>query len=198
MATIMNRKKNNKIISSLIAITAIIIRIMTDYLINIISNNNEWISTLLGIIKFVFPTLCFLWVFLRIYGDYCGKRQEFLEIIGYSGTKWYQFIDKCYVKPNEYKSMKHILKTEKILFIIGPPQYGKTYTAVKFLKEFYIKKKLNPIWIKGDSVQNRRVSRQFLLELETKNVQDSIIYIEDPFGKTKYERRVGIERNLLE
>lgn len=63
---------------------------------------------------------------------------SFLEKIS-SYDFWYQRIDDLYVAPLEYDEIKDALDKSRIVFITGTKEYGKTYTAIKLLWEYYRK-----------------------------------------------------------
>ncbi|MEA3282482.1 MAG: hypothetical protein U9Q68_07980, partial [Euryarchaeota archaeon] len=124
-----------------------------------------------------------------------GRVFEFLGKIGYSGSKWYERIDGVYVPPSEYKEMAKTLHEKKILFITGTPEYGKTYTAVRPMWEFY-NRGYEPRWILGGESAERNKVRGKLEDIGAVLKPGRIIYFEDPFGKTRYERRAGLERKI--
>jgi hypothetical protein len=124
-----------------------------------------------------------------------GSVFEFLEKIGYAGSKWYGRIDEVYVLPLEYKDIKRALEERKIVFITGTQEYGKTYTAVRLMWEYY-NSGYEPRWIKGGEPAERIEVRKKLENISAELKCGHIVYFEDPFGKTKYERREGLEREI--
>ena len=124
-----------------------------------------------------------------------GRVFEFLEKIGYAGNKWYGRIDEVYVPPLEYEDMASTLKEKRIVFITGTPEYGKTYTAVRLMWDYY-NRGYEPGWIKGGERAERIVVRKKLENISAELKCGHIVYFEDPFGKTKYERREGLEREI--
>ena len=124
-----------------------------------------------------------------------GRVFEFLEKIGYAGSKWYGRIDEVYVPPLEYEDMKRTLKEKRIVFITGTPEYGKTYTAVKLMWEYY-NSGYEPRWIKGGERAERDDVRKRLENISAELKPRHIIYFEDPFGSTNYERGEGLEREI--
>jgi hypothetical protein len=124
-----------------------------------------------------------------------GRIFEFLEKIGYAGSKWYGRIDEVYVPPLEYGDMKRTLGETRFIFITGTQEYGKTYTAVRLMWEFY-KSGYVPRWIKGGERAERVEVRRKLEDIRAELKPGHIIYFEDPFGKTEYERREGLEREI--
>lgn len=120
---------------------------------------------------------------------------KFLKKIKYTDNKLYERIVDVYVPPIEYKDMEKTLRVKRFLFITGTREYGKTYTAVKFLWEYY-KKGYEPKWIKGDEPLERLEVRKRLESIDLELKPRHIIYFEDPFGKIKYERRENLEREI--
>ena len=120
---------------------------------------------------------------------------EFLEKIGYAGNKWYGRIDEVYVPPSEFEDMVRTLKEKRVLFITGTQEYGKTYTAVRLMWEYY-NSRYEPRWIKGGELAERINVREKLENIKAELKPRHIIYFEDPFGKTKYERRESLERKI--
>lgn len=121
---------------------------------------------------------------------------EFLERMGIAGSKLYDRINELYVPPIEYKELKQALEKERIVFITGTAEYGKTYTAVRLLWEYFGSKEYVPRWIIGGEARERIEVRKRLEEIERELKEHRIIYFEDPFGKTKYEKRERIEREI--
>lgn len=117
----------------------------------------------------------------------------FLDKIGYSGSKRYGQIDEVYVPPLEYEDIKEALKEKRVVFITGTQEYGKTFTAVRLMWEYYNRGYV-PRWIKGGELSERINVRERLENVEVELKAKHIIYFEDPFGKTKYEKREGLER----
>ena len=124
-----------------------------------------------------------------------GRVFEFLEKIGYAGSKLYGRIDEVYVPPLEYEDMAGTLREKRIVFITGTQEYGKTYTAVRLMWEFY-NSGYEPGWIKGGEPAERIEVRRKLEDIRAELKPGHIIYFEDPFGRTKYERREGLEREI--
>jgi hypothetical protein len=104
-------------------------------------------------------------------------------------------IDEVYVPPLEYEVMAETLREKRIVFITGTPEYGKTYTAVKLMWEYY-NSGYEPRWIKGGELTERIEVRRKLEDIRAELKPRHIIYFEDPFGKTKYEQREGLERGI--
>ncbi|WXG43854.1 MAG: hypothetical protein WED04_07455 [Promethearchaeati archaeon SRVP18_Atabeyarchaeia-1] len=122
-----------------------------------------------------------------------GRVFQFLQRIGIPGSAWYDRIDDLYVPPLEYEEIKEVLKRNGILFLSGTKEYGKTYTAIRLLWE-YFSKGYEPIWIPGREEREREEVRTRLEEIARELRPHRIIYFEDPFGQTQYERRENLER----
>jgi hypothetical protein len=120
---------------------------------------------------------------------------NFLSIVGYSGTKRYRRLDETFVEPVEYRDMIEALKEKRILFIVGTQEFGKTFTAVKLLWEFF-KEGYLPKWIKGEEPKDRIVARIRLQNIKNELKPRHVFYFEDPFGMIKYESREGLEREI--
>jgi len=124
-----------------------------------------------------------------------GRVFEFLEKIGYAGSKWYDRIEHVYVPPLEYEGIKRTLREKRIVLITGTQEYGKTYTAVRLMWEYY-NREYEPRWIKGREGDERIKVRERLENIRAELKPGRIIYFEDPFGKTRYERRESLEREI--
>ena len=120
---------------------------------------------------------------------------DFLRRIGYPNSRTYWRIDEVYIPPAEYEDIREMLKKENIVFITGTQEYGKTYTAVRLMWEFY-NEGYEPVWIKGQEEIERKTVRQRLEEIRAELRPHRIIYFEDPFGRTKYEKRDGLEKEI--
>jgi predicted NACHT family NTPase len=82
--------------------------------------------------------------------------------------------------------------------LTGTQEYGKTYTAVHMLWE-YFNRGYEPVWFKGGERKEERTDvRNRFANLEKYIKSRHIIYFEDPFGKTEFEVTVdeGIVRNI--
>lgn len=124
-----------------------------------------------------------------------GRMFIFLEKIKHPNSRLYCRIDELYVHPSEYYEIIEALERERIVFITGTPEYGKTYTAVRLLWE-YFEKGYEPIWSGGGEEIERREARRRLEEIEKELQSHRIIYFEDPFGTTRYESRDSLEREI--
>jgi hypothetical protein len=130
----------------------------------------------------------------------------FLKAIGYENElkvprSRYKNLDTLYVKPTEYDDILSKLENEHVLFIIGEPHMGKTYTALYLLWEYY-KNGYDTIHIRHDelvSLLHRHEDnlKDLLLELFAPiNQRSRIVHFDDPFGETS-ERRTDAFSNQL-
>ncbi len=124
-----------------------------------------------------------------------GKMFEFLRRIGHQGSRWYHRIDFVYTPPSEYQEIKKTLEEKRIVFITGTQQYGKTYTAVRLMWEYFCRG-YAPKWIEGGEESDRIRARAKLENIGEELESGHIIYFEDPFGKTRYEHRETLERDI--
>lgn len=111
---------------------------------------------------------------------------EFLKEIDAEAIRKYERIDELFVPPIEYENIRNSLSENRIIFLTGTKEYGKTYVAVSLLWE-YFKEGYNLLWFKGDRDEDRSRTRSNLLNIQKYLKPSHIIYFEDPFGKTKYE-----------
>jgi len=124
-----------------------------------------------------------------------GRVSVFLEKVGYSNNKRYGRIDELYIAPIEYEEIKRTLRNNRIILITGTPEYGRTYTAVRLMWEYY-EDGYEPIWIKGGEEIERSKVREALENIGSQLKPRHIVYFEDPFGKTRYEKRESLEREI--
>jgi hypothetical protein len=122
-----------------------------------------------------------------------GTFLTFLEKIGKSQSSWYRRVDSIFIPPLEYQEIAESMETNHAVFLIGDPEIGKTYTAVRMLWEYY-NKGYEPIWRPGAELEERRRSRQMLTAGSL--TEKSITYFEDPFGKIKFENREELGRMI--
>jgi len=121
---------------------------------------------------------------------------DFLQKLGQSKNDFCGYlIDKVYIPPKEYKEIENNLKTQKILILTGPPGCGKTYTTIKLLWE-YFQKDYKVKWISGKEEQERKKVRDIMANIDSIIKPKHVIYFEDPFGKTTYERREDLKERM--
>ncbi|SDG23902.1 nSTAND3 domain-containing NTPase [Chitinophaga filiformis] len=113
---------------------------------------------------------------------------SFIQKVAHDDER-YKRIDELFVAPLEYEEILKTLDQKKIVFIIGDPGIGKTYTAAKILKEHF-EQGYTPIWFPGLEKEDRESQNKILTDFIPSDNQ--IIYFEDPFGRTIFERRDSI------
>jgi hypothetical protein len=118
---------------------------------------------------------------------------KFLRAIGEEGSSIYKWIDEVYVPPLEYEDIKESLKRDRIVFITGTKEFGKTFTAVRLMYEFFKDEDYQPRWIKQRTEQGGPEGADPRELMKVTKMEDylkphQIVYFEDLFGKTKYER----------
>ncbi len=114
-----------------------------------------------------------------------NKDLTFIQKVAHDDER-YKRIDELYVPPVEYDEIIEILKAKNIVFIVGDPGIGKTYTAVKILKT-YFEHGYEPIWFSGLEKEERELQSKVLTDFTPS--ENQIVYFEDPFGRTAFERR---------
>lgn len=110
------------------------------------------------------------------------------QYLGISGLH-YMLSDSLYVAPKEFDDISRILSEKNVVVILGDPGTGKTYTAFKLLSDYYAKG-YKPLWIHGISKEDRATLNFNLAEYTPK--ENEIIYVEDPFGHTTFDKREEI------
>jgi len=124
-----------------------------------------------------------------------GKVFNFLDQIEHPSSRLYYRIDELYVPPLEYEKIRSTLAGKQFVFITGTQEYGKTYTAVRLMWEYY-RRGYQPRWVKGKEKNERIRIREKLENMRAELKPGHVIYFEDPFGKTEYERRESLEREI--
>jgi len=89
-----------------------------------------------------------------------------------------------FVSPVEYDEIKDILRRNKIIFITGTMEYGKTYTAIRILWEYY-SEGYTPKYI-YTRLEDKIDVRSRPLDIHSALEEHHIIYFEDPFGRINY------------
>ena len=124
------------------------------------------------------------------------KISEFFKEIQQSRSDYNgALIDKLFVPPDEFDEIKAKLGKDRIVFITGTAGYGKTYTAIRLLWEWF-GKGYTPKLIPGKEPDERIIVRDTLANIEAELKQGYIIYFEDPFGKIIYERRDDLKERI--
>lgn len=103
----------------------------------------------------------------------------------------YSRIKEFFVAPKEYDQILSELDNNRIVFIVGDPGLGKTYTAARLLRH-YFDQGYEAAWYEGLEEPDRKRQRSLLEGLKPRAKQVS--YFEDPFGRTRYESRDTLRR----
>jgi hypothetical protein len=124
--------------------------------------------------------------------------EGFLKAIGYEHELTARYsrlkhLPTLYVRPTEYDDIRRKLEREHVVFIIGEPHLGKTYTAFHLLWEYY-REGYEPLHIRHDRLVNllhrhdgdlqKLLAELFVGESDVPRV----VHFDDPFGGT-LERR---------
>lgn len=120
---------------------------------------------------------------------------EFLRKLGIYDDFIFNRMNQLYVPPLEYEEIEKTLNDKRIIFLTGTPEFGKTYTAI-YLMFQYFKKGYITKWIHGEENLKRLVVRDALENISRVLRPHHIIYFEDPFGKIEYEKRESLEREI--
>jgi len=121
-----------------------------------------------------------------------GRQQEL-----YIPNSVYSNLDRLYVPPAEYPKIKQALEINDIVVIVGAPHLGKTFTAVYLLHEYYLQG-YQPYWMLGRTAGQdtqlpslpdiyHRHSVRDSFSLQSTIEPACIVYLEDPYGRTKQE-----------
>jgi hypothetical protein len=122
-----------------------------------------------------------------------GMVLNFLEKIGRPRSLWYNKINRIFVPPDEYRDMIKNLEKNRIIFLVGDPEIGKTFTAVRMMWE-YFSKGYKPIWYSGSEPIERTKARKIMSECGI--AEHSVVYFEDPFGRTEFEDQAELRREI--
>jgi hypothetical protein len=114
-----------------------------------------------------------------------SRLSHFLEKIAHDDER-YARITELFVPPVEYSDILQQLESSKLVFIVGDPGIGKTYTAIRILRDYY-DLGYEPIWFTGLERAERMIQQKALEDFRPTHRQ--IVYFEDPFGRTLFERR---------
>jgi hypothetical protein len=119
------------------------------------------------------------------------KFNNFLQAIGKSGLIYEKFED-VYVPPIEYEEIENNLKEHRCI-LIGTAEYGKTYTAIKLLWE-YFKKDYVPNYVdEGSKKATNMIEKLAPLDEDLKS---NVIYFKDPVGKLEYKHNEEFEESI--
>jgi SIR2-like domain len=113
----------------------------------------------------------------------------------------YKNLTDLYVKPTEYDEICSKLEKNHIIFIIGEPHLGKTYTAIYLLWQYY-QRGYETVNIRHDHLvtmlhEKEKSFERFLLSLmSSKEGSSVIIHLDDPFGETMERRTSEFAKGL--
>ena len=93
-----------------------------------------------------------------------------------------------------YEEIEKNLKEYKCVFITGSAEYGKTYTAIKLLWEFYKNSNYRPMYIEEGSRETAEIIAKLVNQDES--LKNNIIYIQDPVGKIEYRYNKEFEEYI--
>jgi predicted amidohydrolase len=93
----------------------------------------------------------------------------------------YLRIRELFVPPKNYEALRTKLERDKILFIVGDPGIGKTYTAAHLLREYFDDGYAVEWYIGQDEQRAKQSLEHFRPEPK------QIVHFEDPFGRTVSE-----------
>lgn len=120
---------------------------------------------------------------------------KFFNTISCRNRIEYRKIQELFVPALEYDEIKNKLNKNKIIFIIGTPEYGKTYTAYNLLWDFFQLGYI-PVYHRGREIREREKIRESLENINSYLSPKHIFYFEDPFGIVNYEKNNFIERQM--
>ena len=109
------------------------------------------------------------------------------------GAKRYRKMKDLFEPPYHYDEMKQKLEKHGVLLILGEPHLGKTYTALNLLYDFYVKG-FDVVY--KDEIYRREWQWEMMYRWEDLLKPNTVVYFEDPFGKTDPEN-VQIFRSEL-
>jgi len=132
--------------------------------------------------------------------------EGFLRSIGYDHElevprSRFRNLPTLYVKPTEYNDICSKLEREHVVFIIGEPHLGKTYTAFYLLWVYY-QKGYEMLHIRHDRLvtllhQHDGHMEELLLDLfASEKGLPRIIHFDDPFGETMERRTDAFAKEL--
>ena len=131
--------------------------------------------------------------------------EGFLRSIGYDHElevprSRFRNLPTLYIKPTEYSDICSKLEREHVVFIIGEPHLGKTYTAFYLLWKYY-QKGYETSHIRHDKLvtllhQYDGDMKKLLLSLFANKKEHHIIHFDDPFGETMERRTDAFAKEL--
>ena len=132
--------------------------------------------------------------------------ERFLRSIGYERElevprSRFRSLPTLYVKPTEYDDICSKLEREHVVFIIGEPHLGKTYTAFHLLWEYY-QKDYETLHIRHDRLvtllhKHDGDMKKLLIDLlDSETELPHVIHFDDPFGETTERRTDAFAKGL--
>ena len=100
------------------------------------------------------------------------------------GAKRYRKMKDLFEPPYQYEEMKHKLEKYKVLLILGEAHLGKTYTALNLLFDYYVKG--FDVDFKSELLR-KEIQHEIMYKWEDLLKSNTVLYFEDPFGKTELE-----------
>ncbi|KYK33810.1 MAG: hypothetical protein AYK18_04415 [Theionarchaea archaeon DG-70] len=108
---------------------------------------------------------------------------RFCNLFKFGATKYRKMKD-LFEPPNHYEEMKRKLEEYGVLLILGEPHLGKTFTALNLLYDYYVKG-FN-VSFKSE-LRREKMRWEMMYQWEDLLVPHTVIYFEDPFGRTEPE-----------
>ncbi|MGW1954752.1 nSTAND3 domain-containing NTPase [Streptomyces sp. NPDC001920] len=114
---------------------------------------------------------------------------DFLDELGldrHAEASPYAQLTSVFVPPQQYDDIVAILERHHVVFIVGDPHVGKTFTAVELLWRLYSRSGFSPSWVNSQqlSLTLSTAPGRFEDRLAKLFPNDHAIYLEDPFGAT--------------
>ena len=100
------------------------------------------------------------------------------------GATRYKKMKDLFEPPYQYEEMKRKLNRYGILLILGEAHIGKTYTALNLLFDYFVEG-FNVVYI--SELSRKEMQYEMLYKWEDILKPDTVVYFEDPFGKTEPE-----------
>ncbi len=114
---------------------------------------------------------------------------DFLDELGldrHAEASPYARLTSVFVPPQQYDAIVSTLERHHVVFIVGDPHVGKTFTAVALLWRLYSRSGFSPSWVNSQqlSLALSTSPGRFENRLAELFPNDQAIYLEDPFGAT--------------
>ncbi|WP_262058178.1 hypothetical protein [Streptomyces sp. STR69] len=114
---------------------------------------------------------------------------DFLDELGldrHAQASPYTQLTSVFVPPQQYDDIAATLERHHVVFIVGDPHVGKTFTAVELLWKLYSRSGFSPSWVNSQQLSLTLSTSQGRFEDRLAKLfpNDQAIYLEDPFGAT--------------